>query len=100
MAKDATDDIDAAQFAFDHPTVRGDIESVHSSPVPWDLLEGKSVLISGAAGMLPAAIVDALMAARSGPRKLDVKVIALVRSATRGKLRFHHWLQDDSFSLL
>jgi nucleoside-diphosphate-sugar epimerase len=40
------------------------------------------------------------MAARSGPRKLDVKVIALVRSATRGKLRFHHWLQDDSFSLL
>ncbi len=100
MADNAAGDIDSAQFDFDHPTVRGDIESVHASSVPWDLLEGKSVLISGAAGMLPAAIVDALMAARRGPRKLDVKVIALVRSAEQAKLRFHHWLQDDGFSLL
>jgi nucleoside-diphosphate-sugar epimerase len=92
--------VDSAPFLFDHPTVRDDIERVHSSRIPWDLLDGKTVLISGATGMLPAAMVDALMAARAGPRKIDVRIIALVRSRERARLRFNHWLRHDGFSLL
>ncbi|MGY2906898.1 NAD-dependent epimerase/dehydratase family protein [Bradyrhizobium sp. URHC0002] len=100
MADDAADDNRSARFAFDHPTVRGDIERVHSSAIPWELLEGKTVLVSGAAGMLPAAMVDALMAARAGPKKVNVRIVALVRSAEQAKLRFQHWLENEGFSLL
>jgi len=97
---DAAEKVDQARFAFDHATVRGDIERVHASSVPWERLRGKTVLVSGAAGMLPAALVDALMAARAGPMQLGVRMVAMVRSAERARLRFHHWLRDDGFSLL
>ena len=100
MADEIVDNIVSAPFAFDHPTVRGDIDRVLASDLRWDLLDGKTVLVSGAAGMLPAAMVDALMAARVGPKNIDVRIVALVRSAERAKLRFNHWLQDDGFSLL
>jgi UDP-glucuronate decarboxylase len=100
MADEVADKIDSAPFAFDHPTVQGDIERVLSSNIPWDLLQRKTVLVSGAAGMLAAAMVDALMAARVGPRKVDVRIVALVRSPERARLRFDHWLQNDGFSLL
>jgi UDP-glucuronate decarboxylase len=100
MADDVADNIDLVPFAFEHPTVRSDIERVHASDIPWDLLQGKTILVSGAAGMLPGAMIDALMAARAGPRKLDVRIVALVRSPERASLRFGHWLHDDGFSLL
>jgi UDP-glucuronate decarboxylase len=100
MADGIAERVDSAPFAFDHPTVRGDIERVHSSGIAWDLLDGKTVLVSGATGMLAAAMVDALMAARAGPRKIDVRIVALVRSRERARLRFGHWLRHDGFSLL
>jgi nucleoside-diphosphate-sugar epimerase len=100
MADEIAESIDSAPFVFSHPTVRDDIERVHSSKIPWNLLDGKTVLVSGATGMLPAAMVDALMAARAGPRKIDVRIIALVRSRERARLRFNHWLQHDGFTLL
>ncbi|KRR29000.1 hypothetical protein [Bradyrhizobium retamae] len=77
MAGAIADTIDSAPFALDHPPVRDDIERVHASKLPGELLEGRTVLISGAAGMLPAAMVDVLMAARTGPKKLDVRVVSL-----------------------
>jgi UDP-glucuronate decarboxylase len=100
MADGIAESVDSAPFLFDHPTIRDDIERVHSSSIPWGLLDGKTVLVLGATGMLPAAMVDALMAARAGPGKIDVRIVALVRSSERARLRFNHWLRDDGFSLL
>ena len=100
MAESLAERIDKAPFLFDQPTVRDDIGQVLASDIPWDQLNGKTVLISGAAGMLPAAMVDALMSARTGSKNLDVRIVALVRSRKRAELRFGHWLGDDGFSLL
>jgi UDP-glucuronate decarboxylase len=100
MVNSFAESIDRAPFLFDHSTIREDIERVVSSDLPWSQLEGKTILISGAAGMLAAAMVDALMSARTGSRNIDLTVVALVRSAERAKLRFRHWLQNDGFSLV
>lgn len=45
-------------------------------------------------------MVDVSMAAHARPKKLDVRIVALVRSAERACLRFGHRLKDDAFSLL
>jgi len=100
MTDSVAESIDKAPFLFDHPTVRQDIEQVLAAGLPWDRLRGKTVLVSGAAGMLPAAMVDALMSARAGRNNIDVTVIALVRSRARAELRFGHWLGSDGFCLL
>jgi UDP-glucuronate decarboxylase len=100
MASSIAESIDSLPFLFDHSTVREDIGRVLAADLPWGNLAGKTVLVSGAAGMLPAAMVDVLMSAQAGSKNIDVRVIALVRSRERAESRFKHWLQNDNFSLL
>lgn len=77
----------------------GDLVEVAGFDLPWGLLDGSTVLITGAAGFLPAAMVETLLFrnVRYGAR---TTVIALVRNVAAATSRFRRWLDDPLFSII
>lgn len=72
---------------------------VIASSLPWGELEGRTVLVTGANGFLPAAMVEVLLtlaARKEGPR---LSVIALARSRANAERRFGAYLDDPSLTI-
>lgn len=64
----------------------------------WGALNGKTVLISGASGMIGSLMVDAIMMRNMSLSKQNMcKVIALGRNETVAELRFEPWLRDSNY---
>lgn len=81
-----------------HPIWREDIAQVLAADLPWGALDGKTILVAGANGFLPAAMVETLLALalRSAPR---LKVIALARSRENALRRFAAHLGHPALSI-
>ena len=60
--------------------------------IPWENLKGKTILISGANGFLPAYLVETLLFLNE-TLDFKIKVIALVRNKAKAEARFAHYLQ-------
>ena len=71
-----------------HPIVTEDLEAVLSTPLPWEVLTGKTVLITGAAGFLPAYMVETLLFRNERQTGLPTRVLGLVRHEGRARERF------------
>lgn len=67
--------------------VAEDVQSVAALPLPWESLGGATVLITGAAGFLPAYLVETLLHLNE-VRGLGIRVLALVRNRERAERRF------------
>ena len=67
-----------------------DIEFVCSLDLPWEKLQGKSVLLSGATGLVGSFLVDVLLS-----KGIDCTVYALGRSKEKAKKRFSKWADDS-----
>lgn len=92
-------DISGARLSS-HPVVRADIERVLAADLPWHDLDGQTILITGANGFLPAAMVEVLLTLASrhiGPRP---RVVALVRSRARAEERFAAWCGHPSLEIV
>ena len=76
-----------------------DSRKMASAPLPWNKLEGKTVLISGANGYVPAYFVHAFMA-RNRLFHSRINVVALCRSQKRAEERFARYLGCADFMLL
>lgn len=81
-----------------HPVVEEDLRRIVADDLPWQQLADKTVLVSGAAGFLPAYMVETLLT-------LDIKsrptsVIALVRDRKRASARFQHYKDRGELQLL
>ena len=75
---------------LDNPLYAEDLELVASCGADWDVLNGATVGVSGATGMVGTLLVDALMhMARTG--RLDVRVVALGRSEQRARARLPYF---------
>ena len=66
-----------------------DLISVASIGLPWEKLQNKSMLISGATGLLGSFLVDVLMT--KNEEGLNCKVYALSRNAQKAHNRFSKW---------
>ncbi len=64
-----------------------------------DFLGGRTVLITGAPGMLGSCIVDTIMV-KDRERKLSCNVIALGRTEWKLKERFHDYIEDSNFTYI
>ena len=65
-----------------------DIEGVcAASFIPWDKLRGKTVLVTGATGLIGHTLVGALVCANRR-RGLGMRILALVRDEARARERF------------
>ena len=68
--------------------IRQDLEHIISSElVNWERFKNKTVLISGANGMLPSYMVDSLLFLNER-RNYNIKVVALVRNIEKAKKVF------------
>jgi len=73
------------------PILEQDVRAVLDRPLPWDRLSGKTVLLTGAGGMLPSAMVDVFLALNEPPMGIPVRVLAVVRDRARAEARFAHY---------
>lgn len=78
---------------YDNSMYINDIEYVANLPLPWDKLSGKSVLISGATGLVGSFLTDVLL--YKNQTGLSCTVYALSRNADRAATRFSRW-KDES----
>ncbi|HSI48422.1 MAG TPA: NAD-dependent epimerase/dehydratase family protein [Ideonella sp.] len=73
-----------------NPVIAEDVQRILAQPLPWDELNGSTVLISGASGFLPAYMVETL--AVLNRRGAGMRIVGLVRSRERAAARLAHLL--------
>jgi len=82
-----------------HPVVSEDLAHILAAPLPWERLAGRAVLVSGAAGFIPAYMVETVLALNPRlPR--PARVIALVRDRVRAESRFAEYRGRNDLVLL
>lgn len=70
--------------------VEQDLAQIAAARLPFSKLAGKSVLVTGAAGFLPAYVVETLLYLNER-RGLGIRVIGLVRRMANARRRFAHY---------
>ena len=68
--------------------VEEDLQTITGQPLPWTDLAGKTVVVSGANGFLPAYLVETLLYLNETRHDSPTRVIACVRDQTRAVGRF------------
>ena len=84
---------------FNQNLINEDLDFILKSDLPWDSFSGKSVLITGASGMLPAYMVETLLRLNAG-KGAGAKVFALVRNLEKAKRRFSAYEGDPNLCFL
>lgn len=84
---------------MDNPLYKEDLENCLNSAVNLHRIQNKTILITGATGMIGSFIVDALMYGNA-THQLHCTVIAMGRNSTKAHKRFsQHW-NHASFSFI
>lgn len=76
-----------------------DAENIISENIPYENFFGKTVLISGANGYVPAYFVHAFIALND-KKDAGIKILALCRSRERAAERFKDYIDRDDFTLI
>ena len=76
-----------------------DIQMVVKQPLPWERLEGKSLLISGSTGLIGSFLVDVIMYMNK-TQNLNCTIYALGRSIERAKSRFDYCFDYEPFHFI
>lgn len=72
-----------------------DVIATAQLDLPWEKLEGHSILLSGSTGLLGSFLVDVLMT--KNEKGLNCTVYALGRSEKKAKERFTKWNNNEHF---
>jgi UDP-glucuronate decarboxylase len=83
-----------------HPIVEEDMETILSADLPWEQLDGKAVLVTGANGFLPAYLVETLLYRNERLGRTATLVIGLVRNEEKARHRFSHYAGRDDLCFL
>ena len=75
-----------------------DIKYVADLNLPWGKLQHKTVLLSGATGLIGSFLIDVLMT--KNKEGLDCMVYALGRNGERAKKRFSKWENDNHMQFI
>lgn len=77
-----------------------DLQFITGQPLPWEKLEGCTVLVSGAAGFLPAYMVETILFLNETKFKKPALVIGIVRNFKRAEERFAFYKQRKDLQLI
>lgn len=78
-----------------------DIERAAEALLDWDKLSGKTVLISGATGMIASTLIDILMYQNQKIQaKFEIQIIAISRNMEGAKVRFERYWDSKYFTYL
>ena len=81
------------------PIIQEDLQRMRQSGLPWERLDGKTVLVTGATGMLASYVTWLLLSLRE-QAGIRVSVIALCRDARKAKEYFGLFAGKPYFRLL
>lgn len=70
--------------------IDSDLKYITDEKLDWETFKNKTILISGAAGFLPAYMVETLLYLNE-TRQFNIKVIGLVRNPEKARARFIHY---------
>lgn len=76
-----------------------DLEAVGKLKLPWEKLQGKSLMLSGATGMIGSFLADVILN-KNRTDGLDCTVYALGRSEARARERFGAFADDPHFMFI
>jgi len=79
--------------------IEDDINHILNSSIPWAKFAGKSILITGATGMIPSYLAYTLLALNKKISK-KCKIFVLVRNKTKAKKLFKNFLNDPSLKII
>ena len=95
---------------LENETYQADLRAVCGLDLPWEELDGRSILISGATGMIGSTLIDVLMMRNRGLETSSgeavskdnaagqgCRIIALGRSEEKAKNRFREYWEDPRF---
>lgn len=79
-----------------------EIRGMIDLPLPWEKLTGKTIMLSGATGMIGKCMIDILMLynkllAQSGS---EIRVIALSRNEAKARERFDKYWEEEYFTYM
>ncbi len=83
-----------------HTVIEEDLRRICSSDLPWSAFRGKTVLISGAGGFLPAYLVETLLYLNETVPGQNTQVIALVRSLAKAQRRLDAYRNRQDLRLI
>jgi nucleoside-diphosphate-sugar epimerase len=83
-----------------HPIIEEDLEYIIQSDLPWGEFEGKTVLISGANGFLPAYLVETLLYLNETYHQVATQIIGLVRNVDKARARFAAYLNRSDLHFI
>ncbi len=78
---------------------RNDVLRIASMPLPWEKLYGRSVLLTGASGLIGTFLVDVLMQ-KNSTDGMNARIFAVGRSEEKARERFAEYWETDGFSFL
>ena len=76
-----------------------DLAAVTSLDLPWDRLAGRSVMISGATGMIGSTLIHVLMK-KNREDGLGCHIYALGRNVSKAHSRFQEYWDDKDFTFI
>ena len=80
--------------------IEEDLNRITSASLPWAEFAGRTVLISGANGFLPAYMVETLLHLNEQGGRAPTHVIALVRNREKAEVRFAHYRNQTALRFL
>ena len=83
---------------YNNPQYLEDVETIADTDLPWDKLQNRSVLLSGATGLLGSFLVDVLM--QKNQQGLNCTIYALGRTQKKAEERFSKWWGDEQLVFL
>ncbi len=76
-----------------------DLERICKEKLPYELLKGKTVLITGANGLIGSCITDVLLELNRS-FQYDIEILALCRNREKAEKRFGPYLAQNYFTLV
>lgn len=84
---------------YEHNKYQEDVSYVAGLDLPWSKLQDKSVMISGATGLIGSFLVDVIMY-RNLHMGMNCKVYALGRNEERAKERFGYCCAEETYQFV
>lgn len=86
---------------MDHPHYVSGLRRLHQDFPHWDRMNGKTVFISGASGMLGSFLTDAiLLRNESLPAESKCRIIGVGRNKAAAEKRFERWMGSEEFTFM
>jgi len=83
-----------------HSIIQEDLEFIVSTKLPWQALEGKNVLITGANGFLSAYMIETILYLNHRHFKKKARIFALARDKKRVSQRFDEYKDRKDLSFI